>query len=69
MLPAIYDVTEKVVFITRGWARDWQRDCAGVAAAGADVVLNVLIPRYVENTAAEIAKHTGRRVMSRCWPM
>jgi NAD(P)-dependent dehydrogenase (short-subunit alcohol dehydrogenase family) len=34
-----------------------------LAAAGADVMLNALTPRYVENTAAEIAEDTGRRVM------
>ena len=34
-----------------------------LAAAGADVVLNALTPRYVEQTAAEIAKDTDRRAM------
>ena len=63
MLPTAYDITDKVVFITGvGWGIG-----KGIAqvltAAGADVVFNVLGPRYVEQTAAEIAKDTSRRVM------
>jgi len=57
MLPAIYDVTEKVVFITgagrgigKGIAQVWQ-------------------PQGQMSCSIEIAKNTGRRVMSRCWPM
>jgi 2-deoxy-D-gluconate 3-dehydrogenase len=63
MLPAAYDITNKVVFIT-GAGRGIGKGIAQVlAAAGADVVLNALTPRYVEQTAADIAKDTGRRVM------
>lgn len=62
MLPAVYDVTGKVGFIT-GAGGGIGKGMTQVLAAGADVVLNALTPRYVENTAAEIAKDTGRRVM------
>ena len=63
MLPTAYDITNKIVFIT-GAGRGIGKGIAQVlAAAGADVVLNALTPRYVEQTAAEIAKDTGRRVM------
>jgi len=63
MLPAVYDVTGKVVFITGAGRGIGKGIAQGLAAAGADAVLNALTPRYVENTAAEIAKDTGRRVM------
>ena len=63
MLPAVYDVTGKVVFITGAGRGIGKGIAQGLAAAGADAVLNALTPRYVENTAAEIAKETGRRVM------
>ena len=63
MLPAEYDVTGKVAFIT-GAGRGIGKGIAQVLAeAGADVALNALTPRYVESTAAEIAKATGRRVV------
>lgn len=63
MLPAEYDITGKVVFIT-GAGRGIGKGIAQVLAeAGADIALNALTPRYVESTAAEIAKATGRRVV------
>jgi NAD(P)-dependent dehydrogenase (short-subunit alcohol dehydrogenase family) len=63
MLPAEYDVTDKVVFIT-GAARGIGKGIAQVLAeAGADVVLNALTNRYVGQTAADIAQASGRRVM------
>jgi 2-deoxy-D-gluconate 3-dehydrogenase len=63
MLPAEYDVTGKVAFIT-GAGRGIGKGIAQVLAeAGADVALNALTPKYVESTAAEIAKATGRRVV------
>ncbi|MBI3327460.1 MAG: SDR family oxidoreductase [Nitrospinae bacterium] len=63
MLPAEYDITGKVIFIT-GAGRGIGKGIAQVLAeAGADIVLNALTTRYVESTAAEIAKATGRRVV------
>lgn len=62
MLPAEYDISGKVAFIT-GAGRGIGKGIAQVLAeAGADIALNALTPRYVESTAAEIAKATGRRV-------
>jgi hypothetical protein len=63
MLPAAYDITDKVVFIT-GAGRGIGKGIAQVLAkAGADVAINALTPRYVEPTAAELADATGRRVI------
>jgi NAD(P)-dependent dehydrogenase (short-subunit alcohol dehydrogenase family) len=60
MLPTAYDITHKVVCIT-GAGRGIGKGIAQVlAAAGADVGLKARTPRYVEQTAAEIAKDTGR---------
>lgn len=63
MLPAEYDVSGKVVFIT-GAGRGIGKGIAEVLAeAGADIALNALTPRYVESTAADLANATGRRVV------
>src|SRR3954464_6203945 len=63
MMPAEYDITGKVVFIT-GAGRGIGKGIAQVLAeAGADVALNALTPKYVEGVAAEIASASGRRVV------
>jgi NAD(P)-dependent dehydrogenase (short-subunit alcohol dehydrogenase family) len=63
MMPAEFDVTGKVIFIT-GAGRGIGKGVAQVLAeAGADIALNALTPKYVEPVAAEIADASGRRVV------
>jgi NAD(P)-dependent dehydrogenase (short-subunit alcohol dehydrogenase family) len=63
MMPAEYDITGKVVFIT-GAGRGIGKGIAQVLAeCGADIALNALTPKYVNDTAAEIAKASGRKVV------
>jgi NAD(P)-dependent dehydrogenase (short-subunit alcohol dehydrogenase family) len=63
MLPGEYDISGKVAFIT-GAGRGIGKGIAQVLAeAGADIALNALTPKYVEGTAAEIAKSSGRRIV------
>ena len=57
MLPTTYDVTNKVVFIMGAGHGIGKGMAQGLAAAGADVVLNALTSRHAEHIAAE----PGRR--------
>jgi len=63
MMPTEYDVTGKVVFITGAWRGIGKGIAQVLAEAGCDIALNALTPKYVEGTAAEIAKASGRRVV------
>jgi NAD(P)-dependent dehydrogenase (short-subunit alcohol dehydrogenase family) len=63
MMPAEFDITGRVVFIT-GAGRGIGKGIGQVLAeAGADVALNALTTTYVEGVAAEIAASSGRRVL------
>jgi len=62
MFPKEYDISDKVILIT-GAGRGIGKGIAEVLAeAGADIALNALTPRYVEDTAKRIAQDSSRRV-------
>jgi len=64
MMPAEYDVTGKIVFIT-GAGRGIGKGIAQVLAeAGADIAINALTGKYVDGLAADLAAATGRRVIA-----
>jgi 2-deoxy-D-gluconate 3-dehydrogenase len=61
--PAVFDITGQCVLIT-GAGRGIGKGIAQVlAAAGADVAINALTPKYVNPLAEGLAKETGRKVV------
>jgi len=63
MMPAEFDITDKVVFITGAGSGIGKGIAQVLAEAGADVALNALTPKYVNGAAAEIASASGRRLV------